>query len=155
MTLCLNANNVAGYLAQAASAGLPPFEPALLQGKLEEAASKAEDQDETKTRIRRCLLYLAARKNGKAALAEQQWPLLLADLAKSSRYERQLGDMLAGRTPLNVEFLLRLPLEPNEKRVLLMVAAERYPKEAKTLRNLAQKLDFQHDVTSLCLRHVV
>ena len=79
----------------------------------------------------------------------------MADLEKSNRYDRQLADVLAGRTPLNVETLLRLPLDPNEKRVLLRVAAQRYPANAKALLSLAEQLDFQHDVTSLCLRHAL
>jgi hypothetical protein len=82
MALCLAANNVAGYLAQAAKTpDLAPFWPVFLKNELDEAAKKVEDADEETVRIRHALLYLAARKRGQGALADQQWPLFLADLA--------------------------------------------------------------------------
>jgi hypothetical protein len=42
-----------------------------------------------------------------------------------------------------------------DKRVLLVVAAKRFPDHAKDLLPLARRLDFYADVTSLCLAKVM
>jgi hypothetical protein len=155
MVMCCATGDLAGYLKQVPLVpDQSPFEPALLRGNLM-AAAAAASKDEYQAVARHGLVYLAARQAKNAKLAEHQWSLLLAALAKSNRHERQLGDVLAGRRPLDVDELRRLPLALDAKRVLLAVAADRSPKQAKELRALARKLDFQRDVTSLCLRKVL
>ena len=145
----------AAFLKLTASmADVHPFEPAFLQGKLEEAAGLV-DPEEDKPQIQHGLLYLAARKAKNTKLAEAQFKLLVAALAKSRPSQRQVGDMLAGRKPLNVDRLIRLPVEPEQKRVLLVVFAQRHPETAAKLLPLARGLDFTQDVTSMCLRKVM
>jgi hypothetical protein len=48
-----------------------------------------------------------------------------------------------------------MPIDPKQKRVLLAVVARRQPEQAKDVLELARKLDYQRDVTSLCLRQVL
>jgi tetratricopeptide (TPR) repeat protein len=150
---CSGTGDVAGYLALSTQVpGAPTFEPAFLRGKLKDAANLVEDQqDEDKIRLEHGLLYLAARQAGDQKLADQEWKLLLAALAKGSRHDRQLGEMLAVGKPMTADTLRNLPIDPRVKRVLLLVAAQRQPDLVKELAPLAQKLNFQCDAISLCL----
>ena len=66
-----------------------------------------------------------------------------------------MGAMLAGRQPVNQERLRKLPIDPLDKRVLLVVVARRFPDQAKDLLPLARKLDIFADGTSLCLAKVM
>jgi hypothetical protein len=156
MVLCCHDNDVAGFLKLAAQ--IPDyrtFEPALLQGKLQEAAGAVERTNDDQAMSQYALLYLAALKAGNPKLAEEQWQPLLACLERGSRYPRQLGAMLAGRQPLNTDLIRRLPIEPRQKRVLLAVVAKRHPDQGKELLQLARSLNFYLDGTSLCLRQVL
>jgi hypothetical protein len=56
---------------------------------------------------------------------------------------------------LDVEWLRGLMIDVRNKRVLVAVAARRFPDKAKELLALARVLDFHRDVTSLCLRKVL
>lgn len=156
MVLRCRENDVAGFLKLAAQVpDYGRFEPALLQGKLQQAAD-AVDRTKDDQAISQCaLLYLAALQGGDAKLAEQQWQPLLACLEKANRYTRQLSAMLTGRQPLNTGLIRRLPIEPRQKRVLLAVVAKRYPDQAKELLPLARSLNFYLDGTALCLRKVL
>jgi tetratricopeptide (TPR) repeat protein len=155
MVVCCTRNDVAGFLKIAPQIEkLSPFGPAFLQGKLQEAAELVEPEPE-KARVQRGLLYLAARKAGDEKLADSQWQLLLADLAKGDPALRLLGDILAGRRPFNADLVSRLSIEPEQKRILLAVAAQRYPEQGKQLVTLARKLDYAPDVGTLCLRQVL
>jgi hypothetical protein len=100
------------------------------------------------------LLFLAATQAGQKELAEEQWGKLVELLDKSDRYTRQFGAMLSGKQPLAVETLRRLPLRVRQKRVLLVVAAQRHPAERAALLALADQLSFERDATALCLRKV-
>jgi hypothetical protein len=131
------------------------FEPALLRGRLPEAAGRIGPDSDEQTTINRALLYLAALQAGDNKLADEQWPVLLALLARGSRQERQLGDMLAGRQLATTEGVRRLTIDPSRKRVLVAVAARRYPALAGELLPLARQLDFQRDATSLCLTMIL
>jgi hypothetical protein len=77
------------------------------------------------------------------------------NFAKGGRDERRLGEVLAGKQPVNVDVLRRLPIQPEHKRIFLAVVAKAHPEHAKELLDLARKLDFQRDVTSMCLRKVL
>jgi len=149
---CSGTGDVAGYLALSGQVpGAPTFEPAFLRGQLKDAANLVADQQgEDKIRIEHGLLYLAARQAGDQKLADQQWKLLLAALAKGSRHERQLREMLAGGKPMTADALRSLPIDPRVKRVLLLVAARRQPDLEQELVPLAQKLNYQGDAISLC-----
>ncbi len=101
------------------------------------------------------LLYLAALKGGDQKRADQIWSQLMASLDKSDRYSRQLSAMLTGRQPVSLPVLRRLPMHALHKRVLLVVAAKRFPDLSKDLISLARQLDFYADATSLCLAKVM
>jgi tetratricopeptide (TPR) repeat protein len=158
MILCSRDNDVDGYLTRAAQmpdARQYEFEQALWQGKLQEAAGAVDRTKDDQALTQYALLYLAALEAGNPKLAQQQWQLLLACLERLDRYSRQLGAMLAGRQPLNVHLIRRLPIEPREKRVLLAIVAQRDPDEAQELLSLARSLNFYLDGTSLCLRKIL
>jgi hypothetical protein len=103
----------------------------------------------------RGLVYLAAQKAGDPKLADEQWQLLLATMAKADHHTRRLGEMLSGNRPLETDLVRRLPIDPEQKRVLLAVIAQRHPETANDLLPLARALDFQRDGTSLCLRKLL
>lgn len=156
MMLCCGTKDVDGWLKL--SAQVPSgsaFEPALLRGKLHDAADLVDRKNDENTMVQHGLLYLAARQVIDQKLADEQWSALLAALARGTRHERQLGDMLAGRRPMTSEALRRLPIEPKQKRVLLLVALKKQPDLEKEMLPLARQLDFQPDAISLCLRKVL
>lgn len=128
----------------------PSFEPAFLRGQLKQAAGLVSLGDQNASRFHG-LLYLEATRSGDRTLAQSQWEALLADLRQGDREEKLIGEILAGRKPLAVPSLQRLPIEPSNKRVLLAVLAQRYPGQAKELLTLAKKLNYHHDAVSLCL----
>jgi hypothetical protein len=155
MVLCFGRGDVAGFLKLVPQMqDFPPFEPALLQGKLQEA-SHMVGPEQDKSVVQHGLLYLAAQKAGNQKLAEEQWQGLLTALGKGRASMRKLADMLAGRKPMTYAELSALPMDLEAKRVLLVVAAKRRPELAKETLALARKLDYTPDITSLCLRKIL
>jgi tetratricopeptide (TPR) repeat protein len=153
---CCAEHNAAGFLEQQTKLlESLVFETALLQGNLSKGSDILARREDDEAMLQRGLLYLAALKAGNQKLAQEQWPLLLAALGKAERHVRMLGDMLSGRQPVQAGLLRRLPIEPRQKRVLLAVAAKRNTDADKGLLDLARKLDFYGDATSLCLRKVL
>jgi tetratricopeptide (TPR) repeat protein len=155
--LCCGTKDVTGFLAcSTQEPSLSGFETCLLNEHLGAAAAAvAGPEDEGLRKAQLGLLFLAAQQAKDQKLADQQWTLLLDALAKGSRHERQLGEMLAGGRPISADALRRLRIDPRQNRVLLVVAARRHPELAKDLLPLAQKLDFHCDSISLCLGKVL
>jgi hypothetical protein len=154
--LCAAEGDVPGYLkAVEELPEMPQFERPLLRGKLQDAVAGIDRKNEEQAAADHGLVYLAALKAGDRKLADEQLQELVTTAAKGDRYLRQLGDVLAGRKPVDVEALRRLPLEPRWKPALLAVVARRYPDRAKDLLPLIRTLDFERDATSLCLRQVL
>jgi tetratricopeptide (TPR) repeat protein len=152
MTLCCCEHDVAGYLKLAATMpSQPSFVTALLRGNLSEAAGAADARRPQEAAVQHGLLYLAALQAGDSKRAEEAWKHLLTALAEGNRHDRRLEAMLAGRQPLRPDRVRRLAVAPQEKRVLAAVAARRAPDHGKELTELARRLDFFGDVTSLCL----
>jgi hypothetical protein len=153
--LCCCKNDVAGYLKLGPH--LPDqtrFEQALLSGQLEKASGQiAPNTPEAISR--HAILYLAAQKANNGKVADQQWQALQASLAKGSGYNRRLATILAGKSELDVTEVRRMIFQPRDKRVLLAVVAQRFPKTAKELLPMAEALDYAPDATSLCLRKVL
>jgi len=152
MVLSCCTNDVQGFLKQAAQIpNMPPFEPLLLRGKLDEAATKIIEANADQAALQHALVYLAALKAKKTKLAEQEWQKFLGALGKGDREERRFAAMLAtGKAP-DLEQVRQAPIDPEIKRVAVAAAAAHSPDKAKELRDLARKLDFQRDLTSLCL----
>ena len=69
-----------------------------------------------------------------------------------NRDQRALTKLLAGEKPPEYAALKELPIDPEQKRVFLRAAAQRFPTSDKEIANLARRLDFQRDETSLCLK---
>jgi hypothetical protein len=154
MALCCMEKDLPGYLKWAGQ--FPDqfrFELAFLNGKFSDAAQTTETG--SNPLMVHSLIYLPARQAGDQKLADQEWPKLLDALDKHDRFTREMGAMLAGRQPVNQVRLRRLPIDSMDKRVLLVVAARRFPDQAKDLLLLARKLDFLADGTSLCLAKVM
>jgi tetratricopeptide (TPR) repeat protein len=146
--LCCCEKDVDGYLK--AVGDTPSLEAALLRGQLTDAADLASLSNQDASSYHG-LVYLEARRSGAKELAENQWTALLADLKNGDRYQKVFGDTLAGRAPQAGRLPRQLPIEPQSKRVLLAVLAQRYPDQALELLTLAKRLDFQRDAISLCL----
>jgi hypothetical protein len=128
------------------------FAPVLLAGDLASAAALIQPGVRNQTATQRALVYLLAVEKKNAPLASAQWKLLLEELAHGDRYHRTLGKVLAGTVPVKPVDVRELLIDPDAKRVLLRVVAQRFPDSAKDLLPLARKLDFHHDETSLCLK---
>ncbi len=153
MVLCNQEKDVPRYLKWAAQVPEQSrFTVPFLNGKLSEAG-QAVDKPSTGI-VDHALIYVAANKAGDPKLADQEWSKLLNALDKEDRYGRELGATLAGRRPLDVNRLKKLPIEPLNKRVLLLVVTRRFHDQAKDLLPLARKLDFVADATSLCLTKI-
>lgn len=145
-------NDTAGYLREAIHLPNPPgFQVAFLRGNLKEAAANLTTAKNTQVNIERGLLYLAATKTKNATLADEQWKALLEALRKTGRHERRFAEQLGAPQASAVDVLINELIEPGEKRVLLAVAAARWPAHAKELLTMAKKLNFQRDAISLCL----
>jgi hypothetical protein len=147
--LCCCEKNADGYLKSVGDT--PSFEAAFLRSHFDQAAGLVK-ADDPQAIAYHGLLYLQAMRSGAKDQAEASWSALLADLQKGGREQRLFGELLAGRKPLEGHAAQRVPLEPDSKRVLLAVLAQRYPDRAKDFLSLARRLDFQHDAISLCLR---
>ncbi len=150
--VCCWENDPAGYLKAAGDP--PPFAAALLRGNLKEAADRLQ-ADGPEATADHGLLYLAATRSGAKDLAKAQWDAFLAGLSREDHDHRIYAAMLSGKRPPDARLARRLPVEPNLKRVVLAVLAQRQPDQAKGLLALAKKLNFQRDDTSLCLQKVL
>jgi hypothetical protein len=147
------AGDVQGYLkALPLDERTSAFAPVLLAGDLAKAAALIRPGVRNQTAAQRSLLYLMALKKKDAPLANSQRKLLLEELAHGDRHHRVLGKVLAGTVPVNPVDLQQLLIDPDAKRALLLVVAQRFPASAKDIVPLARKLDFHHDETSLCLK---
>ncbi|MFL5245815.1 MAG: tetratricopeptide repeat protein [Gemmataceae bacterium] len=129
---------------------LASFESHLLQGKIKEASAMAGEGVDIGT-ANQGLLYLTAAKAGDQKLADNHWQLMLDSLAKGDRDERRAAGMGKDKKSIDPDLLQKLTIRPEEKRVVLAAFAQHFPKQSKGLIELARKLNFQHDATSLCL----
>ena len=144
--------NVEAFLKESGNA--TSFASAFLRGNVKEAAGlvKPDEQDAT---THHCLIYLASVRSGDKDLAESQWKALLAQLGKGDPDERVFGDILAGKRAPGARLPQRLPINPDNKRALLAVLAQRHPDLAGEILPLAKKLNYHHDAIALCLREYV
>jgi len=151
--LCCYENDLDCYL-KATEGGVASFPSALLRGQLKQAADLANSKGGDSIAYRG-LLYLAAVRANDKKLAESSWYDLLDVLKAEGRQEKIVAEILEGRKPLTPGVAQRVPIDPNAKRVLLAVLAQRYPDQSADLLALSRKLDFHHDAISLCLGKVL
>jgi tetratricopeptide (TPR) repeat protein len=128
--LCCWENDGAGYLKRAYPIDGPTFEIPFLRGNLEQAA---ECVGPFGAGVEHALLYLAATRSGAKELALAQWQEFTERLAKGTREERLLADVLHGRKSITEYPPQKILLDPKSKRVYLAVVAQRYPEQAKRL----------------------
>jgi hypothetical protein len=147
------AGDIPGYLQSLSANDRVNFcLPLLLEGNLKKAAESIKTGPRDQDTALRALLYLFAAKKNDKALADAEWKLLNAELSRGDRHHRQLAKILGSTTPPKVAELQELLIDPDDKRVYLLVVAQRFPTISKEITSLARKLDFQHDETSLALK---
>ncbi|MBX7103167.1 MAG: hypothetical protein K1X57_03750 [Gemmataceae bacterium] len=138
------------------------FEGLFLAGKYKEAAELVDSMPKDKNgRNRRAevqqrgLLYVAALRAKQGDLAEEQWKKLLAALGSKGRRDKQLGDLISGAIPFEMELFRNLPTEPQQKRVLALVMSRKQPDHSAALIEFARTLDYERDGLSFCLRQLL
>jgi hypothetical protein len=130
------------------------FCPLILRGELKAAADVVQKDSPLATASQHALLYLHAQKKNNVELAKDQWSLMIAGLEHGNRDQRTLAKLLAGAQPPGAAALRELPIDPEQKRVFMRAAVARFPTSNKEIANLARRLDFQRDETSLCLKRL-
>jgi tetratricopeptide (TPR) repeat protein len=98
------------------------------------------------------LISLAYGNAGDATKAEDWARRMAEDLAKQGRSEREVAAWLTGKKG-DAKVLLEALLHPEDKRVVLLVAAGRFPDHAEAFGKLARTLNIQRDEVSLVLDH--
>ena len=132
----------------------PSFYVDFLRGELESAAKKIDSIVHDLEIAQRGLVYLAARKKKLDKLADQQWNLLLKAMEAGDRDTRRAATILKANNEDEAEKLLTLRTSIEAKRIILLVAAVKFPEQADRLSALARKLDFEGDPTALCIKMV-
>jgi hypothetical protein len=124
----------------------------LLMGNVDQALARVDPATEGGLSQQYALLYLAFQHAKDAQRAQDQWAFFVQSLPQEGREGRALADMLQGKRKLDMEGLTQLVIDPAQKRVFLSAIAKHNPELGKDLLDLARKLDFHYDVTSLCLQ---
>lgn len=129
------------------------FATAILKEDLAAArrSSKPQKGQGDRDQLNASLLYLLAKKLKDNKLADQYWTEILADIKESTRSATTFHEMLSGKIPFTFAAARDAYGTADEKRAVLLVLADRFPQEAKALRELSAKLNFQHDVYSLAI----
>lgn len=125
----------------------------ILQNDLKNAEQMYEQQKEKKDRSLRslCLLYLLAKRQGEEASVKQYWETICEELRTAARSSKSFNNMLAGKEAFTYEAARDAFSSADDKRAVLLVLADRFPKDAAALRELAAKLNFQRDPYSLAI----
>jgi tetratricopeptide (TPR) repeat protein len=124
---------------------------ALLDNKLA-AAERLCESDQVASCY--ALTSLALRKAGDAGKADAMAAKYIQYLASQGRDERDLAAMLEGKKPFVLKTALTSNIFPDEKRLVLLILAAKFPEHAAELRSLAAKLDVQRDEVSLVLKNL-
>jgi hypothetical protein len=130
-------------------------ETLLLQGKPEEALKLPQTKNDRDSIARKGLIYLKARDSKKQNVADDAWKALIESLNNEDRDIRLFADYLQSKDEAVVEKMLQCFIEPNIKRVLLLVGADRFPKSKDKLQSLAMTLNFNSDGVSLCMKQIL
>lgn len=98
------------------------------------------------------LLYLLAKSKKNETLTKEYWETICQELLIVSRTAKTFNDMLAGKVPFTFEAARDSHFDVDDKRAVLLVLADRFPKDAVSLRALAAKLNFQRDAYALAVK---
>ncbi len=129
------------------------YDPAFVDGQLEQAAQLAAENDDASTAaIQHLSIYLKAHAAGNEMLAQQELAQGIAKLREGGRDERTFADALAPEGTSQPDILLALATWPSRKRVLLAALGTRYPDDRDTYFTMARTLNFQREVPWLFLR---
>lgn len=141
---------------------LQSIDVSVLLDKPREAAAKIPSGDDHPGRTERrdaiqnrALIYLSAMNNNESEVAKEQFDALIKVLANDDRDHRYVAAVLSGEKPFDWETVRMLVIDPETKRVLLPVLAQRFPDQADNLKRLTRQLNYQRDDVSLCLRHLL
>lgn len=124
---------------------------AILQGKPGDALSAAGENAIAGDPFVEKALLLLALPAGKNPEAEKLKESVLEEMG-GRRDERLIQQMILKKIPFDIEKVRKSVSNPQDKRVVVHLAAKWIPEHAKELRELATKLDFQRDEVSLCLK---
>lgn len=153
---CQGRRDAAGYLSAADAGGLEPsLDRLLLTDQLDKAVTQFEAEDGPRGSDEAGLIYLAARKLKRDDVAEKAVKSLTELLADGDRIDRELGRMVSGRVPIDPARVRMLHGNPEQKRIVAAVLADRCPDHAEALRSLARQLNFSRDAAGLVLVHVM
>jgi hypothetical protein len=100
------------------------------------------------------LISLAYRQAGNAKKADDWAKRMAEELGKQGRSERAIAAILTGAKPMDAKVFLESLIFPEEKRIVLFVAANQFPEHAAAFRKLAKILNVQRDEVSLVLEHL-
>src|SRR5262249_44612668 len=143
ISICCAGNDAPGYIR--AMGNEHTFESAFLEGKYGETMALVLQGKNVNVLCNNGLLYVGLHKAGIMKAGETHWRQFLDALQKEGRGGRRCAAILAGKQPVDLEYLRRLAMEPRNKRVVLAVIAKRYPEHGKDLLAMARKLDYQRD----------
>ena len=148
-------DDVAGFLSLAKADQLSKhIAVPILNGDLngaEEIIEQRKDQAEHKL-MHASLLYLLAKSKKNETLTKEYWETICKELQVASPSAKTFNDMLAGKVPFTFEAARDSHFDVDDKRAVLLVLADRFPKNAVALKALAAKLNFQRDAYSLAVK---
>ncbi len=124
---------------------------ALLENEIDAAATLCESPQLASSFA---LTSLALRKAGQVKRADALMEDYAQYLAQQGRDERKLAAMLEGKQPLDMKMALNAIMSTEEKRLMLLMLAAKYPDHATELNSLSRKLDVQRDDVSLVLKQL-
>ena len=148
-------DDAAAFLSGAYAAQFPnDVSVPILKGDLNGAEvifEERKDLAENKL-LHASLLYLLAKSKKNETLTREYWETIRQELLIASRTAKTFNDMLAGKVPFTFEAARDSHFDVDDKRAVLLVLADRFPKDAVALRALAAKLNFQRDAYALAVK---
>jgi tetratricopeptide (TPR) repeat protein len=147
-TLAYTQGDIDTFLQRHAGNEDPGFDLLFIRGDLEQAAEKLAEQEQSPTEAAtsHLALFLKAHAAGNDKLAQQQLELGIEALRKGTAEEREFAEALSQEGPTDAERLLRLPMMPEHKRVVLAALGVRDPEHSQEYFALARKLNFERSV---------
>jgi len=132
----------------------PSFDVLFVRGDLEAAAEVLSESEEESTELAVAHLALSLRAHAAVddALAASERDAAIEVLATGASEERRYAAALGPNGTSEPALLLRLPVTPEYKRVILTALGVRYPEHQKQYFALARRLNFERTVPWAFLR---